>query len=419
MAQRACALSLACVLSLACMLWLAGCGVNAGRSSRARRADDAVAARSAVAVPAWVSDLQMISATTGWALLSTSNPALPSPAATELARTTDGGRTWAVVTPPAAAGALAADQAVLKAVSASRAYLAVGGASGYSIPAVGQTEVFATSDGGRSWRHSAPFPAAGPDVLDFDGAYGWLLDDEGAAMGQNPIKVYRSTDGGVRWSLVAQTASSVTAPPSASGLPVYCDKGSMAFRSPRVGWITGGCNELGVWVSSDGGLRWAVQALPLPASTCRLSGCSIAAPQFFGRTGYLAIWAAPQPELLLTSSDGGTSWQPLPLPPGADQVRVMFFSAASGLLVPLTAPQGDYSRVFYITADGGRRWVAVRQGRAFGSIAAATFDPVSATTLFAWNADAGIGGSMPRIYRSTDSGRTWIGFEPRLTAAGS
>lgn len=150
--------------------------------------------------PVWMYSVQMVSAAAGWALLSPSNP--NGNASLEPARTVDGGRTWTPV-PPRPGRTAPLDQAVLEPASASRAWLAaaVGGNPG------GMTEVFVTSDGGSSWQESSPIPGSNPTALDFAGySDGWLIQNLGAAMGQNAIRLYRSTDAGLRWSLLAKTA---------------------------------------------------------------------------------------------------------------------------------------------------------------------------------------------------------------------
>jgi hypothetical protein len=401
------------VAASAAALALVGCGTHAAVSASSRVS----AADLAGPRPAWIESVQMISASDGWAVLWTSNPGLDTPAALEPARTTDGGRTWVVVTPSAGRAALARGGLLtMQAVSADRAWLAITGVSMKATPHRGQTEVFLTGDGGRSWRQSAPLPVADAELVDFiDRSDGWLLDSLGAAMQVNPVRLYRSTDGGMHWSLVAATASSALAPPGKSGLPVGCDKGGLSFASPRVGFITGGCNELAVWVSRDGGRRWSLQRLPLPASTCAGYGCSIPAPQFIGRTGFLTIdddqtLAA----LLLASGDVGVRWHAVRLPAGAGRAQVRFFSAASGIAVPVLGELGAIGRVFYVTADGGKRWTAVPQGRRFGEIASVSFDFVSAATGFAWRSAGNSPGGPPPMYETTDSGRTWLPFTPRL-----
>ena len=110
------------------------------------------------------------------------------------------------------------------------------------------------------------------------------------------------------------------------------------------------------------------------------------------------------------------TWRSEPLPSGAGQdPRIQFFSPLSGMLVS-AGPQGVIGHVFYTTADGGQTWTAVPQGRSFTQLGT-SFDFVSARTGFAWapGADAQ-GSSPPAMYRTTDSGRTWIAFTPQLAA---
>jgi hypothetical protein len=96
--------------------------------------------------------------------------------------------------------------------------------------------------------------------------------------------------------------------------------------------------------------------------------------------------------------------------------RITFFSPLSGMLVS-AGPQGVIGHVFYTTANGGRTWTPVPQGRSFTQLGTSP-DFVSARTGFAWapGADAK-GSSPPPMYLTTDSGRTWVSFTPRLAAA--
>jgi photosystem II stability/assembly factor-like uncharacterized protein len=380
------------------VLMLAGCGTGLAAGRNAAPSLRHVDVLAAAGRPAWIDSLQMVSATAGWALVWTSNPAVDRPAALDVARTSDGGRIWTVVTPAAARLALAGDAAVLTPATAERAYLAV------PTPH-GRVTVYRTIDGGRTWRASQPFGSAEPEFLDFVTASdGWLLASEGAAMQQNPVELYRTTDGGQEWRLAVR--------PGPSGLPVFCDKSGLAFRSPDVGWIVGDCNELGIWMSVDGGRHWARQALPMPDSMCEQDGCALTAPAFFGRTGFFTADDPPDSELLLVSADGGAAWSVRTLPRGVNQALAQFFSATSGIAIPLSAPQGSVSGVFYVTSSGGQRWRAVRQGRRFGSVGSVSFDFVSAATGFAWRT----AGARPLVYATADSGRTWTSFVPRLAA---
>jgi photosystem II stability/assembly factor-like uncharacterized protein len=385
-------------------------GSEAATRETAASPSDSAPAQVQAHGPVWIDTLQMTSATTGWALIWPSNP--NDRQALAAARTTDGGRTWTIVTPPAAGSALATGQALLDAVTAERAWFAV--PTSTSGPA-GKTLVFGTVDGGQSWQRSAGIPEGyDPVALDFvSPSRGWLLESLGAAMGQNPVRLYRSTDGGARWSLVASSRRMAGGPATPSGLPLYCDKAGLAFASARTGWITGFCNSLSdaVLVTRDGGARWATQPVPLPATMCQQAGCEVPAPQTAAGATFLEVGNYPEAACLLVSRDAGRAWRVESLPAAAGPYpRIRFFSAEDGIAIS-AGSQGTIGRVFYVSTDGGLRWTAVRQGHHFGGNAA-DFDFVSSSTGYAWTDGAGSAAGAP-MYQTTDSGRRWISFLPR------
>jgi photosystem II stability/assembly factor-like uncharacterized protein len=371
----------------------------------------------AAPAPVWLQSLQMVSARDGWALARTSNPASPLPAGLVLARTADSGRTWTAVTPAQARPLLASDRnsVILHALSASRAWLAVTfdmSPAGYGIhPA--RTVTFGTADGGRSWTRSAPIHAPGyASSLAFtDATHGWLLQSLGAAMQQNPVHVYRTVDGGRRWLLIAETLRRPGAGTSRSGLPVSCDKTGIAFAAPADGWLTSACFSLtgAVLTTHDGGALWAPQPLPLPPGTCGPSSCLIYPPQFFGPTGFLTIPHAGAPYLLV-SHDTGATWQAEQLPRAAGPLgSVHFFDARHGLLISAPVEQDTPGRVFYVTSDGGQTWTPVRQGMRFQPGMTVGF--TSPQAGFALNTNAT---GVPPLYATTNGGRTWTWYLPRL-----
>jgi photosystem II stability/assembly factor-like uncharacterized protein len=407
--------------ALCVVLLAAGCGSPAGRPQQPARAQRSAAEappRASRAGPGiWLYRLQMTSARTGWALRWTVSPWGTQAGYLVPARTADGARTWADVTPPAAAALLATPGAtpVLDALDGSRAWLAVTAALGEtSSPHL--TVVFGTSDGGRTWTESAPFNVPAPArLLSFAGpGDGWLLASYGGTMGQDPVWLYRTTDAGRRWSLIAAAPQSGT---GRNGLPVECDKAGLAFATAQVGWLSSYCTGESpdvLLVSRDGGAHWAPQALPAPARASCASGCEVYnPPQFFGRAGFVIIGHGPAAPYFLASRDLGQTWAPEPLPLGAGLYpRVTFFSPRDGVLVP-AGPNGAIGGIFDVTADGGMTWTAVPQGRAF-TANGTEFDFVSPRTGFAWVPGADAPAGPPAMGQTTDSGRTWTAFTPVL-----
>jgi hypothetical protein len=387
---------------------LAGCAVQA----------PAVAGRprpGAAHGRVWFESVQMITASAGWALVAAVNPTEGNGAPVLAARTADGGRTWTETGPAAIAG-LTGEPIMLQAVSASRAWLAAVVPAGRGRHV---TVVFGTANGGASWSRSAPVRQGDPKAIAFAGpVHGWLLEDLGAAMNQDWIAVYRSADGGRRWSLIAHTLSGPLGGTSSSGLPTDCEKTGVTFSSPGTGWIAGGCAAgLEFLVTHDAGAHWAPQRLPIRAAACTQDGCVIAPPQFAGRTGFLTVWHPPAAAALLVSGDGGRSWQARRLPAGAGAYPlVTLFGAGRGIVVP-GETRGAIGRDFYVTADGGGRWTAVRQGMQFWPTGTGA-EFVSVSDGFAWIPSGDLtSGPAPDMYVTTNSGRTWAAIAPRLAAA--
>ena len=231
-----------------------------------------------------------------------------------------------------------------------------------------------------------------------------------------PTLLARTTDGGRHWSLTAATPPLTSA--TGGGIPALCDKTGVAFATPAAGWLTSVCTvglQGELLVSRDGGVTWAPQPLPLPAGICGDAGCTLTGPQFTGGTGFLTAGVAAGTPSLLTTRNLGLSWTVLPLPAHAGWYpRITFFGPAEGVLVS-AGSQGSLGDVFYTTSNGGQTWWPVPQGVHFTQLGAAV-DFVSPRAGFAWiqGGDA-TGGSAPGMYETTNSGRTWKAFAPKLS----
>jgi photosystem II stability/assembly factor-like uncharacterized protein len=359
--------------------------------------------------PVWLTSLRMTSASDGWALATTANPNTINPVPESLLRTGDGGRTWVPATPPAARRLLAGGGTpVLLAGSTRQAWLAVTvlAANGSYGTTPSRTVVFSTSDGGRTWTTSAPIRSPGEARwMSFpDPSHGWLMMDLGAAMGQNPVQIYRTDDGGVRWSLAATSPRISTS----------CDKTGIVFSGTRDGWLSGACNalSLALLVTHDGGTTWQPQPLPVPSGVCAVSGCLVYPPQFSGRSGLLAIAPGNRPPFLLRTDDRGLNWHVLTVPFAARWFgSADLIDARHAVLVPGTPPSAVRGaiRELWFTANGGRTWAAITQAPPLPADATLSF--TSPATGFAWNPDAA---GVPPLQATGSEGQAWAWFIPRL-----
>ena len=348
-----------------------------------------------IVMPLWLDSLQMVSPRIGWALRWTSNPGSLAPSSLVPARTTDGGRTWVDVTPSTARVApnSGSDLFVL---DADRAWVGVG------------TTLYSTSNGGASWTRLATFDHLGS--LDFVNAQdGWDMEDLGAAMGQDAVAIYRTTDGGRRWYLVARTPSLVGSGVSLGGLITNCDKNGIVFATPRDGWITEYCNagSLGFFTTHDGGSRWTQQHLPVP-SACS-DGCGVSPPTFFGSTGFLTVGGA---SMLFVTHDTGATWARVSLPVNRSRSWIVqFVDARHGFAVPGSPAGGVTGHVLYVTSDAGAIWMPVHSNIGFNQYE--TLDFVSPQAGIIWIQAGDVLGLSP-TYRTSDGGRIWARFTPTL-----
>ncbi len=328
----------------------------------------------------------------------------------ELVRTTDGGRTWTDVTPPAAAALLSLPDAlapVLLARDGEHAWLALccAGQTGTSAGMV--TEVFSTSDGGRTWTESELRGPAyggpaygGPASLSFTGPDdGWLLFTMDPAEPARFRQLYRTDDGGRHWTLLA------------ADVPASCDDPSLTVATTSAAWIA--CDPPGpLLVSRDGGTHWAPQPLPRSAR---------GVPRFTGQTGFMTAGPASGLYLLVTH-DLGRTWRRAPLPSGIGSFPdVRFLSASDGIVMPNVSP-GSPVPVVYLTVNGGRTWTAAPQGLHAAHPELLGYDFVSTRIWFAWYGNQAGALSPPAapaqalastIYQSDNSGRTWTAITAR------
>lgn len=326
----------------------------------------------AAAPPPFIQSVQMADARVGYLIGGRQTSIVM-----RLYRTTDGGRTWSDVTPgdPLAPPTTAGPRVVYVPVRVH-----------------GRIVVERSSDGGASWRASAPIrdhsPAGPAQVLRVDDRHLFLALGEGAAAGSSAQSLWRSSDGAQTWRFVSRTGSP-TVPRRPGVLPFGCDKTGVGFATPTRGWASAACagGPAFLYRTDDGGRTWR----PLRLAGLSRCNCNVSPPVFanardgaFGVSGYPQTGGRPVLRVYWTS-DGGAHWR-VTLPPAG---RVGIPQIVGGRTAWVTR-----GKRLLRTTDAGRHWRVT--ALPFDGV----LDPIGATTAFAL-----VG--QHTLWRTADGGRSW------------
>jgi photosystem II stability/assembly factor-like uncharacterized protein len=289
------------------------------------------------------------------------------------ARTTDGGRTWAVGNVP---GAAELDFRDVDAFDANTAYL-------LSIGEGEKSRIYKTTDGGRTWKlqFKNSRPAAFFDAMAFwDREHGIAMSDpvEGRFL------VITTADGGATWRETPPDGM----PPALEGEGGFAASGTcITVEGKRNVWFgTGGTPGARVFRSTDGGRSWQVAATPFAhgksagifSVAFRDAKRGVAVGGDYTKEGESKNNAA-------TTEDGGRTWTIInDAPPSGYRSCVAYVRGARGrggareFLVAVGPSGSDYStdagaswRSFgaegfhtaSFTRAGGAGWAAGEQGR--------------------------------------------------------
>jgi photosystem II stability/assembly factor-like uncharacterized protein len=212
----------------------------------------------------------------------------------ELARTVDSGRTWSRGRELPFLGRVAFR-------STREGWL---GRSDYRVG----RNLFVTADGGSTWRPRRLAPPRGwrgarafPDVPKFFGARG-VLPVTLFSPRRSGVAFYVTSDGGRSWRAQSVRVVGFRTLLRSNPFPRYVPT---AIASPRDWWAVAGLAAPRVLRTSDAGRHW--RAFQLPA----VKGASAAGIDAAGRSAWLILKMHGGRTELLATGDGGRSWRPL------------------------------------------------------------------------------------------------------------
>ena len=360
-----------------------------------------------------ITSVNMIAAATGWAMGGAGVQG------DHVLRTTDGGQTWADVTPPEPE---VVGGSVSLAVEphgyfpdADNAWV-IYGASDTSVPTA--LLVWHTADAGATWTSSEPIDASALGVSDFfapsdlhfvDARTGWFLAHLGVGMNHDYIAIYQTTDGGATWAPVFG--------PQSDG-PQSCGKTGMRFVDARNGWLTGDCQGVApglfLYRTTDGGATWALVSLPAPDSAADLftrddAGCGTNSLTFFdalsAKLAVACLILSTDPietvAFVYTTTDGGESWTASPAPSRGQS----FLDAQLGWSLPLTFGFSNPPFALAHTTDGGATWSTMAMVAWYGQL---DFIDANNGWAVANSSDASA------LVHTIDAGTTWEELTPTI-----
>jgi photosystem II stability/assembly factor-like uncharacterized protein len=348
----------------------------------------------------------MFSTSSGWAQRVSDGAIL---------RTVDAAAQWTVASPPLTGGQRMVAASFLDASTSE----ALTGTFFSCYPAPGPEGAdliaWSTIDAGTTWTQEGTFqvPAAPGGTLDFvNPEDGWLSVNEGAAAGSSGMALYRTVDGGVHWSEVAETNPESPQPAGSPGsIPFGGDKGSATFIDATTGWIgssTAGIGPL-FWVTQDGGSSWSLQPLP---STAGLLQPSTQVLQVWSGEGALVGVQSFEPSgqsttTVCITTDAGRSWSQIAMPgTGQTPETADFRDDADGWLLTFattTVKAPPLATTLWVTSDGGANWNQVSARASADQINGVQFVSSELGWATTFNSTTQASG----LLQTSDGGSTW------------
>lgn len=315
----------------------------------------------------------------------------------KILRTADGGATWQNVTPNGASGI--GLSTTLSILDANTAWVLIPNADFFT------GTLYKTSDGGQTW-NSFQVPFGGGFVKFLDANTGRVLADLGAGAGSQGVELFQTSDGGATWLSVYN--NDPTRPDSSNTLPLGGIKNGMTFLDANTGWVTGTRpvdGEIYLFVTHDGGISWAEQAVPLPSGY----NTYLYMPQppiFFGNDGFLALGIfmnSSTSSTFFVSRDGGVTWSGDPT-----NTKMVIKQGSFSFADSMHGWSWDGGSILYKTSDGAQTWSGVAANIDLsGRVSQMVFVTGASGQYVGWVLTGQDDAGQSQLYKTTDSGSTW------------
>jgi len=244
---------------------------------------------------------------------------------------------------------------------------------------IAEEYLFVTTDSGSTWTVVDSSLSYCRQLFFLDSLNGWMVVSQ---------SLYRTTDGGTIWSMIAETSV------------IPDDETRLVFSSEQNGWSAGWFGS--IERTTDGGQSW-------PDIRQNLLMGVLPTIHAVHAIGENDVWVAsgdPQenkPGQLLHSSDSGDTWVTQILNTNYEFSDLHFFNAQNGIAI-------GKAGLYLVTTNGGTNWSNRTVGQSGDFI-----------SMFFLNTSQGwllerIGDDF-RLYSSTDGGGAW-NFETLVTLEG-
>lgn len=243
----------------------------------------------------------------------------------------------------------------------------------------------------QTWSLLPNSPSAGfrhDDIYFVNPDTGWVVNVDGY--------IYKTTDGG------GSFATQLFQPATSFRCVGFADENKGWAGNLGTGSWSPGTDTIPLYQTIDGGNSWQPVTNisgPIPAGICGINVVNDSVVYAVGRVG--------GPGFIVKTSDGGTSWNSLPVPPDLFfLIDCHFFSSDTGLVVGSTGTSlADERYLILYTTDGGISWTPTASSNTYNGHGW----KINFTSRDVGYVSIETSSSIPvPVLKTTDGGLTWV-----------